>query len=249
MRVDVITVVPGMYPEVLGTSILGRAIATGALDVSVHDLRDWTDDRHRTTDDYPFGGGPGMVMKPEPVFRAVGSVRDMHPARPRVVLVCPQGRPLDQGLVRELATEDRLLLICGRYEGFDERIRTLADDEISIGDYALTGGDLAALVVIDAVARLQPGVLGHEDSAHDESFSEGLLEYPQYTRPAEFNGMGVPEVLLSGDHARIARWRRAAAVERTAVRRPDLIESADLDEDERAHARTIIEERKRTQDD
>ena len=249
MRVDVITVVPGMYPEVLATSILGRAVTSGALDVAVHDLRDWTEDRHRTTDDYPFGGGPGMVMKPEPVFKAVDAVREMHPARPRIVLVCPQGRTLDQPLVRELAAEERLLFVCGRYEGFDERIRTVADDEISIGDYVLTGGDLAALVIIDAVARLQPGVLGHEASADDESFSHGLLEYPQYTRPAEFAGMRVPEVLLSGDHARIAGWRRAAAIERTALRRPDLITSADLDEDERERADAIIEERKRTQRD
>lgn len=240
MRIDIVTVLPEVFPAVLGASILGRATASGAVDVRVHDLRDFTDDRHRTTDDYPFGGGPGMVMKPEPVYRAVRSIAgDRHP-RPRVVLICPQGRPLDQDRVRSLAGGGDLLLLCGRYEGFDERIRELADEEISIGDYVLTGGELAALVIVDAVARLQPGVLGGEGSADEESFSDGLLEYPHYTRPASFEGMDVDPVLVSGDHARIAAWRRRESIRRTAERRPDLIERAPLTDEERAFAESII---------
>mgnify|MGYP001087936371 CR=1 FL=1 len=243
MRIDVITVLPQMFPGVLGLSILGRAAASGALDVHVHDLREWTTDRHRTTDDYPFGGGPGMVMKPEPVFSAVEAVVALDPQPPHTVLICPQGRPLDQARVAVLAAMPRLVLITGRYEGFDERIRTLADEEISIGDYVLTGGELPALVLIDAVARLLPGVLGGEGSAEDESFVSGLLEYPQYTRPAEFRDMHVPDVLLSGDHARIAAWRREQAIQRTAERRPDLIDGAELTADERDRARTLVNER------
>ncbi len=247
MRIDVLTVLPEVFPPVLGASILGRAIAGGALDVAVHDLRDWTHDRHRTTDDYPFGGGPGMVMKPEPVFEAVrdltrracGAVGDAE--RPAVVLLSPQGRQLTQDIVREYAAKPWVLLVCGRYEGFDDRILTLADDELSLGDYVLTGGELPALVLIDALSRLQPGVLGDEASACDESFSEGLLEYPQYTRPASYEGMGVPAVLLSGDHARIAAWRRRESVRRTAERRPDLIALADLTPAEREFALDIIE--------
>jgi len=245
VRIDVITVLPQVFPPILGASILGRALSTGALDVAVHDLRDWTDDRHRTTDDYPFGGGPGMVMKPEPMFRAVEAVATMHPASPKVLLFCPQGRPLDQPLVTQLAAEPRLLMLCGRYEGFDERIRTLADIELSIGDYVLTGGELPALVTIDAVARLQPGVLGDDTSSDDESFSHGLLEYPQYTRPAEFRGMAVPPVLLSGDHARIAAWRRAESLRRTAERRPDLLDRVPLTAEERLAVRDIIDEAER----
>lgn len=241
MRVDVITVLPQVFPPVLGASILGRATASGALDVAVHDLRDWTEDRHRTTDDYPFGGGPGMVMKPEPVFRALEAIDTMHPARSRVLLICPQGRPLDQRLVAELASCERMTLICGRYEGFDERIRMAADLEVSIGDYVLTGGELPALVIIDAVARLLPGVLGDDTSSEIESFSDGLLEYPQYTRPSEYRGMSVPPVLLSGDHGRVDAWRREQQVRRTAQRRPDLIDSATLTEDERTIARAIID--------
>ncbi|HSQ21482.1 MAG TPA: tRNA (guanosine(37)-N1)-methyltransferase TrmD, partial [Coriobacteriia bacterium] len=233
MRIDIITVLPQVFAPVLGASITGRALASGALDVAVHDLREYTDDRHRTTDDYPFGGGPGMVMKPEPVFRAHEAVSAMHDAPAVTVLLTPQGEPLTQAMVEQLAALPRLLLLCGRYEGFDERIRTLADREVSLGDFVLTGGELPALVLIDAVARLQPGVLGHEQSAEDESFSSGLLEYPQYTRPATFRGMTVPEVLTSGDHGAIAAWRRRQSVIRTAVRRPDLIGYADLTDDER----------------
>lgn len=241
MRIDIITVLPEVFPAVLGASILGRATSGGALDVAVHDLRDWTEDRHRTTDDYPFGGGPGMVMKPEPVFRAVRELASSASPAPRVILVSPQGRPLDQAAVRRLSTEPALLVVCGRYEGFDERIRTLADEEISIGDYVLTGGELAALVLIDALARLQPGVLGGEGSADSESFSDGLLEYPQYTRPASFEGMDVDPVLLSGDHARIAAWRRREAIRRTAERRPDLIGAAHLTDEEQRFAQSVID--------
>jgi tRNA (guanine37-N1)-methyltransferase len=243
VRIDVITVLPQVFAPVLGASITGRALASGALDVAVHDLRDYTDDRHRTTDDYPFGGGPGMVMKPEPVFRAHEAVSAMHDAPAVTILLTPQGEPLTHAMVEQLAALPRLLLLCGRYEGFDERIRTLADREVSLGDFVLTGGELPALVLIDAVARLQPGVLGHEQSAEDESFSSGLLEYPQYTRPATFRGMTVPEVLTSGDHGAIAAWRRMQSVIRTALRRPDLIEYADLTDDEREAARHAIEER------
>jgi len=240
MRIDVITILPEVFPPVLDASIIGRARAKGAIQVEVHDLRDWTTDRHRTTDDYPFGGGPGMVMKPEPVFRAFEAMQGLSPEQPLVVALTPQGRRLDQALVRDLAGKPRLVLLCGRYEGFDERILSRVDLELSLGDYVLTGGELAALVVIDAVARLQPGVLGDEGSAADESFSVGLLEYPQYTRPASFQGLGVPQVLLSGDHAAIAAWRRRESIRRTAQRRPDLLDEADLTEDERAFADRII---------
>ncbi|MHB8760777.1 MAG: tRNA (guanosine(37)-N1)-methyltransferase TrmD [Coriobacteriia bacterium] len=241
MRVDIISILPEMFASVLDASIIGRARSSGALDVVVHDLRLWTDDRHRTTDDQPFGGGPGMVMKPEPVYRALDAVCAAATQQPTVVLLTPQGLQLTQDLVRELSALPRLVLVCGRYEGFDERILDRADLELSIGDYVLTGGELPALVVTDSVARLLPGVLGHEDSALDESFSQGLLEYPQYTRPASFAGRDVPEVLLSGDHARIAAWRRREAIRRTAERRPDLIACADLTQDERVFARRIIE--------
>ena len=241
MRIDVITVLPGVFEPVLSASIIGRARASGAVDTAVHDLRDWTDDRHRTTDDAPFGGGPGMVMKPEPVFRAVEAVSALVPVRPLVVLVTPQGRVLDQGLVSELAGTDRLLLVCGRYEGFDERIRNLADLEVSIGDFVLTGGELPALVIIDAVTRLQPGAMGAVDSAESESFADGLLEYPQYTRPAVWQGMTVPDVLLSGDHARIAAWRRRESIRRTAERRPELLARAELTAEERAFAQRITD--------
>lgn len=240
MRIDVITILPEVFPPVLDASIIGRARAKGAIQVEVHDLRDWTTDRHRTTDDYPFGGGPGMVMKPEPVFRALDAMQGLSPEPSLVVALTPQGRRLDQALVGDIARRSRLVLLCGRYEGFDERILSRVDLELSLGDYVLTGGELAALVVIDAVARLQPGVLGDEGSAADESFSVGLLEYPQYTRPASYEGLGVPEVLLSGDHAAIAAWRRRESIRRTAQRRPDLLDEADLTVDERAFADRII---------
>lgn len=219
-----------------GESILGRARQKGLIDVEAVNLRDFTSDRHRTTDDAPFGGGPGMVMKCEPVFDAVEALvsRAAGP-RPRVLLMTPQGRRFDQSLAEELARESHLIFVCGRYEGVDERIRQhLVTDEVSIGDYILTGGEIAAMVIVDAVARLLPGVLGAEESPESESFSSGLLEYPQYTRPAEFRGYTVPEVLLSGNHAEIARWRRAQALERTLKRRPDLLEIAPLNKEDRS---------------
>ncbi len=222
MKIDVLTLFPGMFPGPLDESIIKRACESGRLRLGIHDLRDFTHDRHRTVDDRPFGGGPGMLMKPEPLFEAVEGLRD---EKTRVILTSPAGRPFRQQIARELAAEEHLLLVCGSYEGFDERVRErLADDEISIGDYVLTNGALPAMVVIDAVARLLPGVLGDDESSADESFSDRLLEYPQYTRPAEFRGMSVPEVLLSGDHAAIEQWRREQARERTAQRRPDLLE-------------------------
>lgn len=241
MRIDIITVLPEMFPPVLQASILGRAISGGAVDVEVHDLRDWTSDRHRTTDDYPFGGGPGMVMKPEPVHRALDAMAEVDPRAPFVVVMSPQGRRLDQALVRELSARPRLVIVCGRYEGFDDRILARADLEVSIGDYVLTGGELPALVLVDSITRLQPGVLGCTESAADESFSDGLLEYPQYTRPAKFAGMRVPDVLLSGDHARITAWRRRESVRRTAERRPDLIAKARLSPEETEFARSVVE--------
>jgi tRNA (guanine37-N1)-methyltransferase len=220
VRIDVVTLFPEMFAP-LGHSILGRAIEQGRLCVNYVNPRDFTSDRHRTVDDYPYGGGPGMVMKAEPVFLAVESV-----ARPDtdVILLSPAGRVFSQSIAAELAQRDHLVLICGHYEGVDERVREhLATDEISIGDYVLTGGELAAMVVVDAVGRLLPGVLGHAESAGDESHSHGLLEYPHYTRPPEFRGWPVPERLLSGHHAEIAKWRRRQALERTAARRPDLM--------------------------
>lgn len=225
MKIDVLTLFPGMFTGPLDESIIKRARASGALDLQVHNLRDYAHDRHKTVDDRPFGGGPGMLMKPEPLFEAVEALAQ---GNARVILLSPSGRQFDQCAARELALEAHLLLVTGHYEGFDERVReTLADDELSIGDYVLTNGALPAMVIIDAVTRLLPGVLGDEQSAQEESFSDGLLEYPQYTRPAEFRGMGVPEVLLSGNHAQIARWRAEQARSRTEERRPDLLENLD----------------------
>ena len=222
MKIDVLTLFPGMFPGPLDESIIKRACESGRLRLGIRDLRDYTHDRHRTVDDRPFGGGPGMLMKPEPLFEAVEALRG---EKTRVILTSPAGRPFRQEIAQELAGEEHLLLVCGSYEGFDERVREcLADDELSIGDYVLTNGALPAMVIIDAVTRLLPGVLGDDESSVDESFSDGLLEYPQYTRPAEFRGMSVPEVLLSGDHAAIERWRREQARMRTGQRRPDLLE-------------------------
>ena len=222
MKIDVLTLFPGMFPGPLDESIIKRACESGRLQLGIRDLRDYTHDRHRKVDDRPFGGGPGMLMKPEPLFEAVEALRGENT---RVILTSPAGRPFRQEIAQELAGEEHLLLVCGSYEGFDERVREcLADDELSIGDYVLTNGALPAMVIIDAVTRLLPGVLGDDESSVDESFSDGLLEYPQYTRPAEFRGMSVPEVLLSGDHAAIERWRREQARMRTGQRRPDLLE-------------------------
>lgn len=235
MRIDVFTLFPAVFTGPLAESMIGRAVARGALRVEVHDIRDWAEGRHRVADDYPYGGGAGMVMKPEPIFAAVEGV--LGPDRPGtwVVLLAAGGRTFTQAVARELAARRRLALVCGHYEGVDERVAAgLADDEISIGDYVLTGGEPAALVVIDAVARLLPGVLGGAGSAAEESFADGLLEYPQYTRPAVFRGMAVPEVLLSGNHAAIRRWRRKESLRRTLARRPDLLAKADLSAEDRA---------------
>ena len=221
MKIDVLTLFPAMFAGPLDESIIMRARKSGILDLKIHNLRDWTHDRHRTVDDRPFGGGPGMLLKPEPIFEAVESLRR---ETTKVILLSPSGRKFDQAIARELARESDLLLVTGHYEGFDARIRqALAQDELSIGDYVLTNGALPTMVVIDAVARLLPGVLGDDESSHDESFSHGLLEYPQYTRPAEFRGMKVPEVLMSGNHAEIEKWRREQAQLRTAKDRPDLL--------------------------
>ena len=230
MKVDVFSIFPEMITGYTKQSILGRAIESGLLEVSVHDLRLATTDKHRTIDDPPFGGGAGMVMMPEPVFNAV---EEVDPQRP-LILLGPSGRKFDQRLADELATLGGFSLLCGRYEGVDERIGTdLCDDEISIGDFVLAGGELAALTVIETVARLKPGVLGNESSAKEESFSEGLLEYPQFTRPSSFRDLEVPEILLSGDHAKIERWRKAASIAKTLSLRPDLIEiRGGLSEDE-----------------
>ena len=219
---------------------MGRAQRAGILDFAAHDLRDWTHDRHRTVDDAPFGGGQGMLMKPAPIFEAVEALSAEGP-RPHVVFFSPCGRRYDQSCAEALSHEERVLLVCGRYEGMDERAYELADDVFSLGDYVLTGGELAAMVVIDSVVRLLPGALGDAMSAKDESFSDGLLEYAQYTRPASYRGMDVPEVLLGGDHAKVDAWRRRSAVERTARWRPDLLEGADLTPDELALARAVME--------
>ncbi len=221
MKIDVLTLFPAMFAGPLDESIVKRAREAKLLDLKIHNLRDWTHDRHKTVDDKPFGGGPGMLLKVEPLFEAIESLRR---AETKVILLSPSGRKFTQEIARELSQGKDLLLVCGSYEGFDERVReALADDELSIGDYVLTNGALPAMVVIDAVARLLPGVLGDDESSHDESFSAGLLEYPQYTRPAEFRGMKVPEVLLSGNHAEIEKWRREQAKSRTEKQRPDLL--------------------------
>jgi tRNA (guanine37-N1)-methyltransferase len=230
VRIDVFTIFPEYLEAPLECSILGRARAAGALDVRLHDPRAYTDDRHRSVDDTPFGGGAGMVMMPGPLFAAVEAV---DPPRP-LLLLSPSGRRFDQAMARDVAARDGFSLLCGRYEGIDERVaQHLCDDEVSIGDVVLAGGEAAALVVIEAVARLVPGVLGNDASAEQESFSDGLLEHPQYTRPAEFRGWSVPAVLRTGDHGRIARWRRAESLRRTLARRPDLLRSEQLSDADR----------------
>jgi len=221
MMIEVLTLFPELFPGPLSGGVTGRGLAAGLLDLRLHNLRDYTHDRHRQVDDIPYGGGAGMVLKPEPIFEAVRARTGNGP----VILLTPQGELLNQGLVRNLAGHDDLYLICGRYEGVDERVATnLVDRQISIGDYVLTGGELPAMVLIDAVSRLVAGVLGSEASPKDESFDHDLLEYPHYTRPAVFEGHAVPEVLLSGHHAEIERWRRSQAAERTRRRRPDLLD-------------------------
>lgn len=223
MRIDILTIFPSIIEGPLGESLLGRAVADGVLEVRVHDIRDHTTDRHRQVDDESYGGGPGMVMKAGPIFAAVDALGE---GAKRVLLLSPAGRRLDQALVRELAAEPWLVLLCGRYEGVDERVvEGLPAEEVSIGDYVLSGGEIPALVVLEAVTRLVPGVIGRESSHERDSFgADGLLDHPHYTRPAEFRGMRVPDVLLSGNHAEIERWRRGAALEKTRRNRPDLLE-------------------------
>ncbi len=225
LRVAVLTLFPEMFAGVLGASILKRAVEQGELVVELVNFRDFATDRHRTVDDYPFGGGAGMLLKPGPLFDAVEAVRSRMPGGcPRVLLMSPQGRVLTQDLVQELAQEQEFMVLCGHYEGFDERVREhLVTDEVSLGDFVLTGGEIAAMAILDAVARLLPGVLGNQASAHDESFSSGLLEYPQYTRPAVYREWAVPPTLLSGHHQKIAEWRHVHALYRTWARRPDLL--------------------------
>jgi tRNA (guanine37-N1)-methyltransferase len=234
MRIDILTIFPAMFSGPFEESIIKRAVEKGLVQIFLHDIRDYASDKHRTVDDYPFGGGQGMLMKPEPLFAAVEDVQSQAPERGPIVLLTPQGRLFDQEIAVELARQDRLIVICGHYEGVDARVHeNLATDEISIGDYVLSGGELPAMVVVDAVVRQIPGVLGSPLSSADDSFAQGLLEHPQYTRPAEFRGMSVPEVLLSGNHGEIARWRRQQSLLRTAQHRPDLLASAELTEEEK----------------
>ena len=249
MRFDVFTLFPAVLQPYLEASILQRAIQNNLLEVYLHDIRTWTTDKHHITDDAPFGGGGGMVMKPEPIFTAVESVLS-SPLPCPLILLTPQGRTYTQKIAQELAQHPRLALLSGRYEGFDERVRQhLVTDEISIGDYVLTGGELPALILIDSIARLIPGALGDPDGAQDDSFASGLLEYPHYTRPANFRGWDVPEILLSGNHAQIARWRREQALLRTIQRRPDLLEKLDLSETDRRFLKKIRDERQSLSDD
>ncbi|KPV55272.1 tRNA (guanine-N1)-methyltransferase [Paenibacillus sp. A3] len=234
MRIDVLTLFPAMFDGVFTSSILGKAREKGLVELNTVNFRNYANNKHNTVDDYPYGGGGGMVLKPEPLFAAVEDVTSGLESKPRVVLMCPQGEPFSQKKAEELAGERHLIFICGHYEGYDERIREhLVTDELSIGDYVLTGGELPAMVVIDSVVRLLPGVLGNETSAVTDSFSTGLLEYPHYTRPANFRGWEVPEVLISGHHGNIEEWRRKQSLERTWKKRPDLLEGIELTPKER----------------
>lgn len=245
MRIDIISLFPEMFAGPLGHSILKRAQEAELLHINVVNPRDFTFDKHHTVDDTPFGGGSGMVMKPEPFFRAVESItQSSELTNRRIVLMCPGGQRLDQAKVKELANYDQLILLCGHYEGVDERVRLhLVDETISIGDYVLTGGELPAMIVADSVARMLPGVLGSSNSAPQDSFYNGLLEYPQYTRPREFNGMEAPEVILSGDHAKINRWRHKQSLKNTLERRPDLLKNKELSpEDAKLLAEIIAEQ-------
>ena len=232
MDIDVLTLFPEVFHAPFNLGIFKRAIENGLVSISLHNIRDYTHDRHHTADDYPYGGGPGMVLKPEPIFESVDAIEQDNAKTP-IILLTPQGRPFSQAIARELSQYRHLILICGHYEGVDERVHShLATDEISIGDYVLSGGELAAMVVVDSVVRLLPGVLGSAASSLDDSHTSGLLEYPQYTRPAVYQGWPVPEILLSGDHARIARWRREQAIRRTLKHRPELLKKAELSPEE-----------------
>ena len=246
MRVQVLTIFPELFAPFLATSLVGRAVEKGLLEVAVHDLRDWTEDRHRSVDDEPYGGGGGMVMTAPPWIRAVralGAPREAGARPPWRLLTSPQGRRLDEPMVRELADRGDLLLLCGRYEGVDERVRrTVVDEELSIGDYVLSGGELPAMVVIEAVSRQIPGVVGLAGSVERDSFREGLLDHPHYTRPPEVEGLAVPEALVSGDHAAIERWRRREALRATRAKRPDLLAAAPLDEADRRELERLAAE-------
>jgi len=243
LRIDILTLFPEMFPGVLSSSILGKAQEKGIVQFEVINFRDYSESKHGTVDDTPYGGGGGMVLKPEPLFRAVEAVTT--DSKPRVILLCPQGVPYNQKLAEELAKEEHLILICGHYEGYDERIREhLVTDEISIGDYVLTGGELGAMVIADSVVRLQPGALGNQTSAVEDSFSTGLLEYPHYTRPAEFRGWKVPDILLSGHHANIDKWRLRESLRRTYERRPDLLDKLELTPEMKKWLQEIKEEKK-----
>ena len=242
MRFDVVTIFPAMVEQALSAGVIGRAIERGTLEARVHDLRAFTLDRHRVVDDVPYGGGPGMVLKPEPLFAALDAVLSEGPAH--VVLTSPQGTPFTQEVAARLSREQRVALVCGRYEGVDERVRARVHEELSIGDYVLSGGELPALVIVDAVARLVAGVIGDEQSVAADSFSRGLLDFPQYTRPAEVAGHRVPDVLLSGNHAEIRKWRKREAVARTLARRPDLLAGAELDDEEQEILRELVAQRK-----
>ena len=235
MRIDILCLFPETFSSPLDQSIIKRAREEGLVDIVIHNIRDYTHDRHHTVDDYPYGGGPGMVLKPEPIFEAVEAIKEqLGVGEVPIILLTPQGRLLTQSVARELALHRHLMLICGHYEGLDDRVcEHLATDEISIGDYVLSGGELAALVVVDAVVRLVPRVLGCQDSANNDSHSNGLLEYPQYTRPEVYRDWSVPPVLLSGNHGEIAQWRRRQAILRTAKRRPDLLEKGNICDEER----------------
>ena len=243
MRFDVVTIFPAMIEQAVAAGIVGRAIDRGTLNVTVHDLRAFTTDRHRVVDDVPYGGGPGMVLKPEPICRALEAIESDGGTKPVVVLTSPQGVCFSQAVAERLAGAPRLVIVCGRYEGVDERVRARVHQEISIGDYVLSGGELAALVIVDAVARLVPGVVGDEQSVAEDSFSRGLLDFPHYTRPADWNGNKVPDILLSGNHAAIRRWRKREAVARTYARRPDLLDAAALDEEEQELLRELLEKK------
>lgn len=245
MRFETLSVFPEVFDTYLGTSIMGRAQKFGQLEFCAHDLRDWTHDRHRSVDDAPFGGGQGMLMMPGPIFEALRDLSSGSEEKPYVIFFSPCGTRFTQRVAERLSKKPRVVLVCGRYEGIDERAYSLADEVLSLGDYVLTGGELAALVVIDATVRLLPGVLGDDMSARDESFSEGLLEYAQYTRPADYDGLRVPDVLLSGDHGAVASWKRASSIERTARWRPDLLKSAHLSPEERKLAESVMAEHKR----
>jgi tRNA (guanine37-N1)-methyltransferase len=248
MQFDVFTILPEVFPSYFDTSILKKARERGLIDVRVHNIRDYTHDKHHTTDDTPYGGGGGMVMKPEPVFEAVETVLGINPPHDQlqpasnipIILLTPQGRVFNQSIAEELSRHERIALLCGRYEGVDERIRErLVTDEISIGDYVLTGGELPALILIDAISRLIPGVLGDPTGAADDSHSMGLLEYPHYTKPSEFRGWKVPDVLMSGDHGKIAQWRREQALTRTFQKRPDMLDTAQLTEKEKKFVKDL----------